>query len=187
MRVRLTLVAALAACQSSPSPIDNLAAASAPASAAADPWSKAMSGDPSSADDGDKKPGALGGFDLQGMLGKVKDAIDKPGPYETPGQSRDFDPAKKHVGVMKLGGAIVEREAFSLTGSHGTELRAVIDRFRELAKDDLLTGLVVRVDGLQISLPDAIELRAALHDFRATKKTLTCHAEGADNATYLVL
>ncbi len=187
MRVRLMLVAALAACQSSPSPIEHLAGTSAQGPASADPWSKAPTGDATVTDERDKTSGPLGGFDLQGMLGKVKDAIDKPGPYETPEHSPDYDATKKHVGVMKLGGAIVEREAFSLTGGHGTELRAVIDRFRELAKDDLLTGLVVRVDGLQISLPDAIELRAALHDFRATKKTLTCHAEGADNATYMVL
>ena len=187
MRARLLLVAALAACQSTPSPIESIAATTAPPSATADPWSKAVASDPAAVVDDDKRSGALGGFDLQGMLGKVKDAIDRPGPYETPDQSKDYDATKKHVGVMKLGGAIVEREAFSLTGGHGTELRTVIDRLRQLAKDDLLAGLVLRVDGLQISLPDAIELRVALHDFRATKKTLTCHAENADNATYLVL
>ena len=39
---------------------------------------------------------------------------------------------------------------------------------------------------LEISVPDLVELRAAMHAFRATKK-LRCHAEGANNATYLLL
>ena len=197
MRARsLLLISTLAACAAHPSPLDQVAkegkaapGASAPAATAttSDPWS--MTGKTSAADDDDKKGGGgpLGGFDLQGTLSKIKDSIDKPGPYEAPEQSKDYDAAKPHRGVLKLGGNVVEREAFSLTGGHGTALRTLIDRLRELAKDDTLTGLVVRVEGLQISLPDAIELRAAMHDFRAAKKSLVCHAESADNATYLVL
>src|SRR5690606_33346614 len=39
----------------------------------------------------------------------------------------------------------------------------------------------------EISLPDVIELRAAMHDLRAAGKQLACHTESAANTTYLVL
>jgi protease-4 len=45
----------------------------------------------------------------------------------------------------------------------------------------------VRLDGVEVSLPDAIELRAAMHDFRKAGKRLVCHAEHAHNVDYLVL
>ncbi|HEY0251657.1 MAG TPA: signal peptide peptidase SppA, partial [Kofleriaceae bacterium] len=50
-----------------------------------------------------------------------------------------------------------------------------------------LSALVLRIDTVKASLPDIVELRAALHDFRAAKKQLICHVEGAGNTTYLVL
>jgi protease-4 len=188
MRRPLLLLAAVTGCASNtPSPIEQPTGSAA---AGADPWSASTASHASSgaaSSDDDKPSHSFGGFDLQGILSKVKDSIDKPGPYEAPEQSADYDASKPHMGVMKLGGDIVEREAFSITGGHGTELRTVIDRLRDLAKDDKLTGLLLRVGDIKISLPDAVELRAAMHDFRAAGKKLPCHAEGADNATYLVL
>ncbi|MGE5185398.1 MAG: signal peptide peptidase SppA [Acidobacteriota bacterium] len=182
MQVRLLLLAALVACSRHPSPLDHAfgQAAGSGASASLDPWDNAQLH--AHGDDDDK-----GGFDIQGALAKIKDSIDKPGPYETPEQSAGFDASKPHVGVLRLHGGIVEREAFSWTGGHGTELRQLADRLRELAKDDTLTGLVLRVDSIEASLPDAIELRSAMKAFRAAHKTLRCHAEGASNNTYLVL
>ncbi|MDB4955888.1 MAG: Protease-4 [Myxococcales bacterium] len=188
MRARLialatVLWASLVACDSAPSRLDH-AFDGKPKTAGgfADPWAKSHDKDN---DDDDK--GGRGGFDLQGILAKIKDTIEKPGPYEAPEKSADFDETKPHWGVLKIGGEIVEREAFSWTGGHGTELRQLIDRLRELAKDDKISGLVLRVETLDISLPDITELRAAMHDFRAAKKPLHCHAETATNATYLVL
>ena len=63
----------------------------------------------------------------------------------------------------------------------------MIERLRELAKDDQLEGVILRVGGVAASVPDIIELRAAMHDLRAAKKQLVCHVESASNATYLVL
>jgi protease IV len=128
-----------------------------------------------------------GGVDFSGMLSKIKESVEKPGVYEAPDRSADYEAGKPHWSVMKLSGELVERPAFSLTGDKGTELRALTDRLRELAKDDQLQGLVVRVGDLHGSLPDVVELRAAMHEFRAAKKQLRCHAEGAANAGYLVL
>jgi protease-4 len=168
MRARLAVALALAACSSHPSKLDQ-------AKGSQDPWS-ARSGS-----DEDK------GFDLQGMLEKVKESIEKPGPYEAPEKSKDYDASQVHWGVMNLHGSIVEREAFSLLGGHGTELRQLVERLRALAKDDKIAGLLLRVDSLEISLPDITELRAAMHDFRKAGKQLRCHAESASNGTYLVL
>jgi len=121
------------------------------------------------------------------MLAKIAENLTRPGPYEAPTQSPDFDEAKPHWGMLALGGAIVERQALSLSGGHGTELRALTQRLRELASDDKLTGLILRVAGLEISVPDLVELRAALADVRKAGKRLACHAENASNAAYLVL
>jgi protease-4 len=186
MRARLVVALALAACSEHPSQLDH-AFANAPSSQAlaADPWAAAFGArdkKSSSGDDDDK-----GGFDLQGMLEKIKDSIEKPGPYEAPEKSKDFDESQVHWGVVDLHGSIVERQAFSLLGGHGVELRQLTDRLRALAKDDKIAGLLLRVDGLEISLPDITELRAAMHDFRKAGKQLRCHTESASNGTYLVL
>ena len=190
-RSALFCAALVAACSNQSSRLDTVVTAqpAASGSSASDPWSSkaaiSMTGD---GDGGKTDDGAgLGGFDLKGMLSKISDSIEKPGPYEAPEKSKDYDEAKPHWGMLTLGGSIVEREAFSWRGGSGTELRTVIDRLRDLAKDDKLTGVLLRVEGIEISLPDVIELRAAMHDLRAAGKKVVCHTEGAANATYLVL
>jgi protease-4 len=177
MRARLALTLALVACSTQPSQLDK-AVQHAAGGSAADPWSASFIGGGSGDDDG---------FDLQGMLEKVKDSIEKPGPYEAPEKSKDFDETAVHWGVMKLGGPIVERQAFSLFGGHGTELRELTDRLTSLATDDKIAGLLLRFDDLEISLPDVEELRLAMLRFRSAGKQLRCHAESASNATYLVM
>lgn len=182
----LVAVSLLAACSSQPSRLDGVADKPKDKSAS-DPWSSPAKVDDKKSDDKDGG-GTLGGVDLKDLLSKVGEAIEKPGPYEAPEKSGDYDEAKPHWGVMRVSGSIVEREAFSLTGGgRGTELRTAIDRLRALAQNDKLTGLVLRVAGVEISLPDVVELRAAMHDFRAAGKKLACHTEDASNATYLVL
>jgi protease-4 len=190
MRAPLPLLLAASllggACSSNPSPLDDKIG-HGHAAGARDPWSAGTHDGHDDPDKADKASGLGGDFDVQKILGKIGDAVSTPGPYEAPEASKDLDEAKPHWGVLALGGAIVEREAFSLTGGKGTALRTVIDRLRELAKDEHLTGLVLRVSPLQISLPDVVELRAAMHDLRAAGKRLACHAEDASNATYLIL
>lgn len=182
MRVGLVIaLSLLTACPRNPSRLEKVDARDK----ADDPWATSTKVSTETRDD--KSDNGLSGVDLKGMLTKVAEAIEKPGPYEAPESSADFDEAKPHWGVLKVSGGIVERETFSLTGGRGTELRTAIDRLRGLAKDDKLTGLLLRVEGVEISVPDVIELRAAMHDFRARGKKLACHTEGATNATYLVL
>src|SRR6185503_9065891 len=60
--------------------------------------------------------GGTSGFDWQGMLERIQEAIKTPGPYESPKHSKDFDETKPHWAVMGMEGEIVEREAFSITG-----------------------------------------------------------------------
>ena len=182
--------ALIAACSSQPSKLDPVVAGvPGGASSAADPWSASSTsaGSPKK-DDADGKSAGLGGMDLEGMLEKLKDGLEKPGPYDAPKHSAAYDAEKPHWGVMKLGGGIVEKEAFSWSGGgRGLELRTAIDRLRALAKDDKLQGLVIRAGDIDISLPDAVELRRAMHDFRTAGKKLACHTEDASNGTYLVL
>lgn len=194
MRARQLLVlscgaALLAACNSNaPSRLDKVVAEKGPRTAG-DPWSTSgLARATGTADQGhDDDGGALGGVDFKEMLEKLQESLEKPGPYEAPEKSKDFDETKPHWGVMKLSGGIVEREAFSWSGSSGTELRNVVARLRALAKDEKVTGLVLRISEVGISLPDVVELRAAMHDFRAAGKQLICHTEDASNSTYLVL
>src|SRR5262249_22823428 len=140
---------------------------------------------------GKQKPGGLPGFDnpdaIQNALKNIADNIEKPGPYEAKESSSGYDEAKPHWGVVHLSGAITEQETYSWSGGHGTELRALIERLRELAKDPKLDGLIVRVEELGVSLPDAAELREAMDEFKKTGKQLFCHAEAASNATYLLM
>src|ERR1043165_8032195 len=138
---------------------------------ASDAWSaSAKSGDDKDKDKRKDNDDTGAPFDLKAGLAKVAESISKPGPYEAPEKSKGFDESKPHWGGLRLHGAIVEREALSLTGGNSIELRALIDRLRELAADDKLTGVLLRVGAIQISLPDAAELRAALHDVRKAGK-----------------
>src|SRR5436305_333823 len=122
----LLLGVLIAACANQPSRLDK---------SASDPWTAS----PKSTDDKDDKPS---GFDLKGALAKMAESIKKPGPYEAPEKSASFDETKPHCGLLGVHGAVVEREGFSLTGDRGTELRTLVERLRELAKDDKLAGLL---------------------------------------------
>ena len=126
----LAVAVLLVACGHHESAIDHYEKAPA-----ADPWAATFSKT--------GKPDDDSGFDLQGTLAKIRDSIETPGPYEAPEKSADYDEQKPHWGVMKLSGSVVERETFSFTGGHGTELRELAQRLRTLAKDDKLLGLVV--------------------------------------------
>jgi protease-4 len=176
MYARLAPIAILVAC-SNPSRLDQ----GERASAADDPWSGALT----SKHDGDDKDHK--GIDLQGTLERIRDGIEKPGPYEMPDRSSDYDAAKSHWGVLRVQGSVVERESFSWSGGHGTELRKLSERLRELAHDGELGGVLLRFDDLELSLPDAIELRAVMHELRAAGKHVACHTAGASNTIYLVL
>lgn len=185
-----------------PSRLDRAADPTPTGAASGDPWAgPAGSGKPARpddrSDDKDKDDASrpakarrdrgLGGLDLQGMLAKVAENVGKPGPYEAPERSKDLDEATPHWGVLSLSGDIVERSSLSWSGGHGTELRALVERLRELARDATLIGVLVRAGEIDISLTDAIELRAAIHGLRQAGKTVACHGEGASNAGYLVL
>jgi protease-4 len=162
------------------------------ASAKVDPWAarpgggdggmlESLGGD----DDGDTAKG------LQQTLNLIIEGIKRPGPYEEPEHGPTYDKGKPYYGVIGLGGSIVEREAYTFSlfggGGRGSELRELGRKFERYAKNDNLTGLIVRVDGLGISLPDAVELRAVLKAFRAKNKQLACFTENVSGVTYLVM
>jgi protease-4 len=186
--MRWLLLVALAGCSGgNKSLLDDNGEAVGSGSAANDPWAA----DTTTAEPTTPDPNNLGGFDFTGMLSKITESMKKPGFYEEPEKSPDFDDDQPHLGVLELGGKIVERDTYSFSlfggGGRGIELRKLEGRLREFAKDPKLTGLVVRVRDLEISLPDVLELRGVMHELRAANKTIDCHIEGASNAGYLLL
>src|SRR5262249_16072262 len=134
----VVLIATIAACSSHTSTLDRPPPANGSlASVSTDPWQ----GTSGKRNDDDKR-----GFDLPGALEKIGESISKPGPYEAPQHSPDFAEDKPHWGVVRLRGAVVEREAFTFTGGRGVELRQLIDRLHQLAADPKLTGVLIRLE-----------------------------------------
>lgn len=180
--VWLCSVLAAAACSPHPSKLDSMVEPGTVRGKASDPWAIRTG-----AETADEQEGGGFGADLEGMFRKIAENVEKPGPYEAPEKSKDFDADKPHWAVIEVGGDVVEREAFSLRGGRGTELRTLIERLRTLARNEKIAGVLLRVGSLDISLPDVTELRTAMLELRAAGKPLACHTEDASNATYLVL
>ncbi len=126
----------------------------------------------------------LGGL---GMISKISDSLKEPGPYEAPPRSPDFEEDAPHWLVLTMSGSIVERSAFSFSGATGTELLAAQQRMRSLAEDPNLVGVLLRFSDLDLSFPDALELRDALAELREGGKRLLCHSLGTSNVEYLVM
>jgi protease-4 len=168
-------------------------------SARPDPWGKPMPGratdDDHDKDDDDDAPAGLGlgtllggGGGLAQTLLTVLARLGEPGPYEAPKAGPGAAPGAPAVGVLDLSGAITELATYSMTGGDGgTPLREVTGRLRALAADPQLTGLIIRVGGLEVSQPDAAELRLAMGAFQAAGKPLHCHAESPSGMAYLVM
>jgi protease IV len=153
---------------------------------AEDPWSAGGGGGDTSSGGG----GGGGGFgDPMELLKNVAESIGEPGPYEAAQSSPGYDAKQPHLGILTLGGDVAELESFSWTSgpSDAIQVRKLAERLRHFADDDELTGLLLRLDGLSVSMPDAAELHAALTAYKAAGKKLFCHTEAASNAEYLVL
>lgn len=135
----------------------------------------------------------LGGGNPLGMFGSMLAAqADQPGPYDEPRTSPGFDEDEPHAAVLELADPVVELESFSLLGGAqtGVELRALVDRLGELAADDEVTALVLRIGKTGMGLAAAEELRAAMVEFRTSRKDgrpIHCHAESAENVTYFLM
>lgn len=119
--------------------------------------------------------------------------LDEPGPYDPPKQSPNFKADQPHLRVLELSGSVGEVEAFDplsmLTGgSGGTKpTRALLDELDELAAEDKLEGLVLRVGNLSMDFARAEELRAGLLEFKGADRKLHCHAESLSNTSYYLL
>ena len=74
------------------------------AAGSSDPWASAAGQGGKPAGTGGDKP-SDDGFDLKSSLQKIADNLTKPGPYEAPEASTDFDEAKPHWGVLALHGS----------------------------------------------------------------------------------
>jgi len=150
-----------------------------------DPWAGGTSA-PAGDGTGPSMAGGLG--DPMTLLKNVVENLKRPGPYEAPEASANFDAGAPHLGVLTLSGNLGELETFSVLGGDDiVPLRQLVERLDALAGDPNLTGLLLRVDGLGGSLPDVDEARRAFATWRSKGKHLYCHTEGAANSTYLLL
>jgi protease IV len=187
---RLALALAAASCMGKPS---DDARSVKPVS---DPWASSRSGSEAPSQRGsdsssphknpapDSPMGLLSGL---GMLSRIGDSLRDPGPYEAPRTSARFDADQPHWLVLTLSGAVVERAAVSWTGKSGTELRALQQRIEAVATTPNRLGLLLRFADLDLSFPDALELRDSIKKVRAAGKRVVCHSHGTLNVEYLVM
>lgn len=120
--------------------------------------------------------------------------LGEPGPYDPPKQSANFAADAPHLRVLKLAGSVGEVETFDpmmLLGGGGgasNQTRALLDELDELAAEDKLEGLVLRIGDLSMDMARAEELRAGLIEFKADgARKLHCHAEDLSNSSYYLL
>jgi protease-4 len=119
--------------------------------------------------------------------------LGEPGPYDPPKQSTNFKADAPHLRVLELSGSVAEVAAFSpmmlLSGGGGSkQTRALLDELDELAAEDKLEGVVLRVGPLDMDMARAEELRAGLLEFKADgARKLHCHAEALATTTYYLL
>jgi len=99
MRLIALVGGVFAACGSPPSKLDSLAETTD--SAGDDPWSATTPA--SKPTRGDDQSAQSGGFDLKGVLAKIGETLDKPGPYEPPEKSADYDRSAAVVAAPSCG------------------------------------------------------------------------------------
>ena len=164
--------------------------------ATANPWGRQPDGPTIASDDDDDAEdddaGALGALGLGGRglpatLAALALGLKTPGPYEAPDAGDAATPGAPAMAVLELSGQIVEQAEYSASGKQGLPLRDLTSRLRQLAADPSTTGLLVRVSGLEVSQPDAVELRAAMGAWKAAGKPLHCHAETVSGTAYVVM
>jgi len=151
------------------------------------------------ADDKDAKPTPSDGggspsdgaspMGLPPMAALFTAGLDKPGPYEEPRQSPDYEDGKPHHLVLELEGTIDELQSLDLfAGSMGKPLRDITTTLHTAAADPNVEGLVVRAADLSLDMAAAEELRGQLLAFKGNgARTVRCHAEVAANAVYYLL
>lgn len=139
-------------------------------------------------------PSASGGSDfLDGAslfaMSSMLSELGEPGLYDAPKESENWSAHQPHMLTMDLRGQISELESTSLWGGERSiGLRALQDRLLEIAANDQVKALLLRVDGLNIGLAAAQELRASLATFKGEgKRALHCHSEGTGNISYYLL
>jgi protease-4 len=115
--------------------------------------------------------------------------LGEPGIYDAPRQSENWSASQPHMLTMDLEGSVSELASVSLWGgSTSVGLRTLQDRLQEIASNEQVKSLLLRVDGFAIGMAAAQELRASLIAFKGEgKRALHCHTEGISNVSYYLL
>ena len=123
-------------------------------------------------------------FAMSSMLSQLS----QPGLYDAPKESKKFSARTPHLLTLRLSGQVGELEGVSIFNPvGGFELRALQERLVEMAQEEKVKGLLLRVDGLSIGFAAAQELRQSLVDFKSQGRGLYCHTEGISNVSYYLL
>lgn len=132
--------------------------------------------------------GLMDGASLMAMSSMFSQ-VGEPGIYDAPKQSSGFSASSPHMLTLALGGEVKELHSMSLFDTDSSiELRELQARLRELAADDNVKSLLLRVDGLGIGMAVAQELRESLLAFKGEgARSLYCHTEGSSNISYYLL
>ncbi len=148
---------------------------------------KPSSSDKEDADDSDSPMG------LPPMAKFFTSGLDKPGPYEEPRKSPDYEDDKPHHLVLELSGTVDELESVDPMAALGggasvKPLRELTGAIDAAAADEHVKGLVVRANRLSISMASAEELRRHLLAFKGDgARSVRCHTEALGNAGYYLL
>ncbi len=116
--------------------------------------------------------------------------LDKPGPYEEPRESDDYEDGVAHHLVLELSGSIAEVQSFDLMGGGdvGTPLRDLTDALHTAAANENVKGLVIRSADISLDMATAEELRGHIVAFKGDgARPVKCHTESVGNAGYYLL
>ena len=127
---------------------------------AADDTSRQQDGEEDADEDDDEKDNPFAAMTSNPLAAMFTNKLNEPGPYDPPKTSDNYDESAAHIKVLKLSGsggevASMDPMSFALGGGGSLQTRALLTKLDELAAEDKLEGLVVRVGDLSLDVARA--------------------------------
>ncbi|MBI1925308.1 S49 family peptidase, partial [Candidatus Poribacteria bacterium] len=100
-------------------------------------------------------------------------------------QEGDVKPGRKYV-EMSIGGSLTEVKApFALNPTVKT-MRNITEQIDRIRRDNAVTGVLLKIEGLDIGWAKLQEIRDQIIQLRRDGKKVISYLEGPDNAEYLL-
>jgi protease IV len=100
-------------------------------------------------------------------------------------QEESAEPTKKYV-ELTIRGALVETKPAFAFGVPAKTLRSLTTRLDQLSKDDEVTGVLLKIDGLSVGWAKLQELRDKIIQLRGSGKQVISYLHDGNNAEYLL-